>query len=124
FAEGEEGNERERVHAGEIGFAIGNVHRAPQHARAERGPNAAEPVARGALRGRSDGEKRCPSAHDKRAAKYAGPAAPASLAKFVEEKKAPENAEHAVGIPEREGNAEADIANRENRERVGDGPEA
>src|SRR5215472_6807567 len=124
FAEGEKSDEGERVHSGEIGFAIRNVHRAPKNARAERGPNATKRVARGALRGRSDGEQRCANAHDERAAKDASPAAPARLTKFVEEKKAPEDAEEAVGVPEREGDAEADVANRENGERVGDGPEA
>src|SRR5579859_5556583 len=77
-----------------------------------------------ALRGRSDGQQRGASAHDERAAEHAGPAAPAGLAKFVEEKKAPKNAEQAVGIPKRKGDAEANVANGKDRERVGDRPEA
>src|SRR6266568_1768235 len=77
-----------------------------------------------ALRGRSNSQKRRASTHDERAAEDARPAAPAGLAKFVEEKKTPENAEEAVGIPEREGDAEADVANRKNRERIGHSPKA
>jgi hypothetical protein len=46
------------------------------------------------------------------------------LTQLIEEKKTPENAEKAVGIPQRKGDAQADIADGVNRERVGDGPEA
>src|SRR5439155_4081910 len=96
---------------GQIGLAIRNVHRSPEEAGAERGPNASQRMSCRALCGRSDGEKRGARAHHERAAEHAGPAAPAGLAKFVEEKKTPENAKQAVGIPEREGDAKADIAN-------------
>src|ERR1700747_1420858 len=41
FAEGEKGDEGKRIHACEIGFAIGDVHRAPEDAGAERGPDSA-----------------------------------------------------------------------------------
>src|SRR5439155_22458290 len=49
---------------------------------------------------------------------------PAGLAKFVEEKKAPENAKQTVGIPERESDAKSDIANGKDGQRVGNCPEA
>src|SRR5215472_536704 len=124
FTEGEERNETEWIHSGQIGLAIGNVHRSPQDAGAERGPNAAQRMSSRALRGRSDGEKRGARAHHERAAKHADPAAPARLAKFVEEKKTPENAKQAVGIPEREGDAKPDIANGKDGQGVGNCPEA
>src|SRR5580658_10087481 len=78
----------------------------------------------GTLRGGGDGEERCAGEHEERAAKYGEPAKFAGVAQFVEEEIAPEDAEEAVDVPKREGDAEADIANRENSERVGDGPEA
>src|SRR5262249_50241211 len=124
FTEGEKSDERERVHASEIGFAIRNVHRAPEDACAQRGPNAAERVARKALRGRSDGEERSANTHDKRAAENTRPAAPADLAEFVEEKKAPEDTKKAVGIPKQEGNAKTDVTNDDNHKHVNNSPEA
>ena len=48
------------------------------------------------------------------------PASRSSLKRSV----APEDAEETVDVPEREGDAEADVANGEDGERVGDGPEA
>jgi len=77
----------------------------------------------GSLRGRGDGEQSGAGAHDERAADHAGPATPTGLAEFIEEEKAPEDAEQAVGVPEREGDAQADVANRKNGERVGNGLE-
>ena len=43
--------------------------------------------------------------------------------KLAEEQAAPENADKGVGVPEGEGDGEADVANGEYGERVGDGPE-
>jgi hypothetical protein len=43
---------------------------------------------------------------------------------FVEEEKSPEDAEEAIRVPEGKGDAEADVADGVNRERVGDGPHA
>ncbi len=42
---------------------------------------------------------------------------------FAEEQPAPEDADEGVGVPEREGDGEANVANGEDGERVGDGPE-
>src|SRR5258707_6608421 len=39
LAEREERDERKRIHAGEIGFAVGDVHRAPEDAGTERVPD-------------------------------------------------------------------------------------
>src|SRR6266436_2128998 len=49
LAEREERDERKRIHAGEIGFAVGDVHRAPQDAGAQRGPDSAEGMRGGTL---------------------------------------------------------------------------
>src|SRR5467141_3405741 len=49
LAEREERDERKRIHAGEIGFAVGDVHRAPQDAGAERGPDPAKGMRGGSL---------------------------------------------------------------------------
>jgi septal ring factor EnvC (AmiA/AmiB activator) len=43
---------------------------------------------------------------------------------FLEKQKSPEDAEQAVGVPKRKGDAEADIANGINRQRVGNRPHA
>src|SRR5690348_10945444 len=76
-----------------------------------------------ALRGGGKREERRASEHEHGAAEDSQPADAACVAKFVEEKIAPEDAEEAVDIPEREGNAKADVADGENRKSVGDGPE-
>ena len=78
----------------------------------------------GALRGGGDGEERRAGEHEECAAEDGEPADFAGVAQFVEEKIAPEDAEQTVDVPEREGDAEADVADGENGERVGDGPEA
>src|SRR5208283_4307161 len=79
---------------------------------------------RRSLGSRGDGENRGAHAHDHCSAKYAGPAAPAGLAQFIEEEEAPENTEKAVGIPERESDAEADVSDGEDGERVCYRPQA
>src|SRR5271157_319010 len=79
---------------------------------------------RGTLRSRSDGEHRGAHAHDQRSAKNAGPAAPAGLPQLIEKEEAPENTEEAVGVPQGESDAEADVADGENGERVGHRPQA
>src|SRR5271169_2015526 len=124
FAYGEERDEGERIHACQIGFAVGDIHRAPENAGAECGEDSAQRMFGGTLRRGGDREKCCASKHEESAAKDGEPAEFAGVAQFVEEQIAPEDAEQAVDVPEREGNAESDIANRENGQRVGDGPEA
>jgi len=74
--------------------------------------------------GRSDGENRCPDTHDESATENAKPAAEARSAEFVEKKKAPENAKKRIRIPKGKRDAEADVANGVDGERVGDGPKA
>src|SRR4029077_3610797 len=46
----------------------------------------------------------------------------AGLAQFVEEKKTPKNAKKAVRVPQGKSNAQADVADGENRKCVGDRP--
>ena len=46
FADGENGNERERIHAADISLAIGDVHRSPQQAGADGGENSADRAVR------------------------------------------------------------------------------
>src|SRR5229473_4064853 len=49
LAKSEKCDEGKRVHAGEIGFAVGDVHRAPEDAGAERGPDSAKGMRGGSL---------------------------------------------------------------------------
>ena len=46
FADREERDERKRIHAGEIGLAVGNVHGSPQNAGAQGGEYAERRFAR------------------------------------------------------------------------------
>src|SRR5580658_507518 len=78
----------------------------------------------GALRRGGNRQERCPGKHEKRSTENGEPAEFASVAQFVEEKIAPEDAEKAVDVPKGKSDAEADVANGENGERVGNGPEA
>src|SRR6266851_1529434 len=55
-------------------------------------------------------------------APYAGPTPPARLAQFIEEKKSPEDAEKTVRIPERKRDAQTNVANGEDGQRVGHRP--
>ena len=78
---------------------------------------------RGLMRGR-DGEQRRARKHAERAADDAEPALPSGVVQLVEEKISPENSEQAVGVPQGKCNAEADVADGVNGERVGDSPHA
>src|SRR5580700_3073611 len=78
----------------------------------------------GALCGGGNGQECCAQEHEQRATKDGEPAEFAGVAQFVEEKIAPEDTEEAVDVPEREGDAEADVANGENGQCIGDGPQA
>src|SRR6267143_5232023 len=49
LAKREKCDEGKGIHAGEIGFAIGDVHRAPQNAGTERGPDSAKRMRGGSL---------------------------------------------------------------------------
>src|SRR5467141_3112100 len=124
FAEGEKRDERKRVHSRQVGLAVRNVHRAPKNARAECRPNAAHRMRRGSFRGRGDREQGRANAHNQRSAQYAGPAAPARLVQFIEKKKSPKDAEKAVRIPERKSDAQTNVANGENGQRVRHRPKA
>ena len=123
FAKSEKRDERKRIHSGQVGFAVRDVHRAPKTP----APSAAHtPLMRmrsGALRRGGDGQNGGANAHHQRSAKHASPTAPARLAQFVEKKKAPENPEQAVRIPQRKRDAQADIANGENGQGIGDRPQ-
>ena len=125
FAEGEDGDEGERVHAADVGLAVGDVHGSPEQARAERGEDAAERVGRGLAavlhgaeaehdRGDDDGQS---------AEEDFGDVARAGAFQFAEEQASPEDADQRVGVPEGEGDGEPDVADGEDGEGVGDGPE-
>src|SRR5882762_4516214 len=73
---------------------------------------------RGSFRGRGDREQGRANAHDQRSAQYAGPTPPACLAQLIEKKKSPEDAEKTVRIPERKRNAQTNVANGEDGQRV------
>ena len=42
LAEREDGDKRKRIHAADVGLAIGDIHRSPQQARARGSENAAD----------------------------------------------------------------------------------
>ena len=42
FADGEDGDERERIHAADVSLAVGDVHGPPQQAGSDGGENAAD----------------------------------------------------------------------------------
>src|SRR5260370_20768993 len=77
---------------------------------------------RGAASRRCDGQQGRADAHDQSPAQDAGETAPAGLAQLIEEKKTPKNAEKAIRIPQRKGDAQADVTDGENRQRVSHGP--
>ena len=52
-----------------------------------------------------------------------GDGAAAGAFKLAEKNAAPQQADQRVGVPEREGDGQADVANGEDSERVGDGPQ-
>src|SRR5271169_5247153 len=74
--------------------------------------------------GRGDRQQGGSSKHADRAAQDAEPAFPSRVVQLVEEQIAPEDAEQAVRIPQGKRNAEADIADGVDGQRVGDGPHA
>ncbi len=121
---GEEGDEGERRHAGEVRLAIGDVHRAPERAGTQCRDDAARRRAVRGLVGGGECQERGADTHGHGAAEHAGPLAAGGAAQLAEEEGAPEDAEEAVRIPEREGDAQADIADGVDGERIGDGPEA
>src|SRR6266568_5091857 len=79
---------------------------------------------RGAASRRCDGQQGRAHAHNQSPAQDTGETAPAGLAQLIEKKKSPKNAEKAIGIPQRKGDAQANVTNGENSQRVGHGPEA
>jgi len=81
-------------------------------------------VSGGRLRRRRDREQGGAGTHHRRAAQHGHHAGPARFPQLVEEHGAPEDAEQAVGVPQRKRDAQADVLDRVNGERVGDGPQA
>jgi len=85
FADGEERDEREWVHAGQIRFAAGNVHGSPKDAgtecseHAQGGSPGRSPMRRG------DGQQCGSSEHAGRTAENSEPALPSGVVQFVEE---------------------------------------
>src|SRR5712691_1451082 len=124
FAERKESYKRKWIHPGQVGLAVGDVHGAPKDSGTKCGPDAMQGMRRGAASRRCDSEQRRTGAHDERAAQNAGELPPTGLTQLIEEKEAPKNAEQAVRVPERKGNAQTDVANRIDRQRVRHGPEA
>ncbi len=114
------------IHAADVGLAVGHVHGSPEQAGAQRqrGCRATARFACGPLavngaeaehdRGGDDGE---------RAEDDFGDVFGAGAFEFAEEHAAPEDADEGVGVPQGEGDGEADVANGEDGEGVGDGPQ-
>ncbi len=125
LAEGEGGHERERVHAADVGLAIGHIHGAPQGARADGRGDAPR-----GMRGRMAAAMHCAeSEQDGRcndgncAQHHFGDAAAAGALQLAEEHAAPQQSEEGVGVPQRKGDSESDIADGKDGERVGHGPQ-
>ena len=116
-------DEGERVHAGEVGLAIRDVHRAPQGSRREGGSDATGGVTAGRAGRRDDRKQGGAGAHENGAAQHAQPAPPPGPTELVEEHRTPQDAEQAVRVPQGEGDAEPDVADRKHGEGVGDGPQ-
>ena len=117
-------DERKRIHAGQVGFAVGDVHRSPQNSCAQSGGDPERGLSRRGLMRRGDGQQRGSSEHADGAAQNAEPALPSRIVQFVEEQESPEDAEQAVGIPQGKRDAQADIANGVNGQCIGDRPHA
>ena len=73
---------------------------------------------------RRNGEQRGAAEHTDCSAENAEPAFPSCVVQLVEEQESPEDAEEAIRVPKRKGDAEADVADGVNGERVGDSPHA
>src|SRR5215471_3627072 len=124
FADREERNERQRIHPREIRFAVGNIHRSPERAGAEGGKNSCKSLMRsGLVRGRNR-QQGGSAKHRNCASNHAKPALPSGVVQFVEEHESPEDPQQAVGIPQRKGNAESDVADGINRQGIGHRPHA
>ena len=125
FADGKDGDERKRVHAADVGLAVGNVHGAPQEAGAGGGENAAcgtaacGPLAVHGAEAEHDGRGN----DGERAEHDFGDVLGARAFQFAEQQAAPEDADERVGVPQGEGDGQADVANGEDRKRIGDGPQ-
>src|SRR6266699_809649 len=81
LSDSEKSDEGERAHSGEIGFAIGDVHRPPQHAGTQRGGNSTSRIVRRYLRGRCNRQSSCSGEHEQRTSDYSAPTAPVGAAK-------------------------------------------
>jgi hypothetical protein len=125
LAEGEGGDEGERVHAAEVGLAVGDVHGAPQGAGGEGGDDAAQRVstAGGGAVNRGEAEQDGSGDDGDGAEHDAQGGARSRALELAEEQAAPEQAEERVRVPQGKGDGEPDIADGEDGERVGDRPE-
>ena len=111
------------MHAREIRLAVRDVHRAPEHARAERGDDAAR--GRSGRRVRADASPSTTAPANSTAAPphHAEPAPRAGAAQLAEQQRAPHDPEQAVRVPERERDGEPDVADRVHGQRVRDRPQ-
>src|SRR5438552_14681910 len=72
FAEGKESDKRKRIHAGQVGFAVRDVHGAPKNPGAECSPDSVQGMCGGAVsRRRRDCQERGTGAHHQRSAQNA-----------------------------------------------------
>ncbi len=125
FAEREHGDEGQRIHAADVRLAVGDVHGAPQDARAQRGQNAQQGAARsrGGLMRCGEGQQARAHHHGQRSAQHLGPLPAPGAAQFVEQQPAPEQSHQAVGVPQGKSDGEAHIADGEHRQSVGHRPQ-
>src|SRR5690349_9313306 len=124
FADGEERNEGKGIHAREISFAVGDVHGPPEHARAQGGGDAAAGDVGGNLAGGGAGQQHAAQKHDQGATANGAPAPPAGVVQLTEEEDAPYYSDEGVSVPQRKRNAQAQVADSEDGERVGHRPKA
>src|SRR5215469_13701959 len=124
LAQGEEGDERERVHAGQVSLAVGDVHRPPENAGAQRRQDSQGGFAGRRLMRGGDRQQSGSGKHAEGTAQDAKPAPPPREVQFLEKDDAPENAQQAVRIPQGKCDAESDVANGRDGQGVGDRPHA
>ena len=125
FADGKCGHERKWIHAADVCLAVGDIHGSPKQACTDGGEDAASGAAGVCTLTVNGAETEHDGGGDdgKRAENDFGDILAAGAFQFAEEEAAPENSDERVGVPQRKSDGETNVANGEDSERVGNGPE-
>ena len=115
---------RQRIHSGEISLAVRNIHGSPQNSCGQSRHDATHRVFGGGLSGRCVSQKTGAKKHQHGSAEYAEPTTHACVPQFVEQSDSPQDADQAIHVPQGKRNAQADIADGKDSQRIGDRPEA